>query len=238
MEQRDNVEKARDNGINLAFFSANTGYWQVRYEASTSGQANRVMTVYKDSSGVGSNPSIDPIAQTNPIAATTLFRSTLVNRPENALQGVAYIGDWGAGNVYNGLDYVISNAGDPYFANTGLQNGDRLVGLVGYEWDAVLNNGFSPAGLVVLSASPVPSGGLTPLGLLPPGTNDTISNSVRYTAASGAKVFSTGSVQWVWGLDSDRIPNSRVDVRAQQIAINVFADMGAKPQTPNANVVV
>jgi hypothetical protein len=238
MDERNNVQLARDNGINLAFFSANTGYWQVRYEASTSGQANRVMTVYKDSSGVGSYPSIDPIAQSNPIAATTLFRSTLVNRPENALLGVAYIGDWGAGNVYNGLDYVISNATDPYYANTGLQNGDRLVGLVGYEWDAVLNNGFSPAGLVVLSASPVPSGGLTPLGLLPPGTIDTISNSVRYTAASGAKVFSTGSVQWVWGLDSDRVTNPRVDVRAQQIAVNVFADMGAKPQTPSAGIFI
>ncbi len=238
MDMFDSVEQARDNGINLAFFSANTAYWQVRFDPSTSGQANRVMTVYKDSSGVGSNPSIDPIAQTNPAAATTLFRSSEVNRPENSLLGVGYIGDWGAGNVYNGRDFVVSNAADPYYANTGLQNGDRLSGLVGYEWDAVLNNGFTPAGLVVLSQSPVPSGGLIPLGLLPPGTNDTISNAVRYTAPSGAKVFSTGSVQWMWGLDSDRVTNPRVDPRAQQIATNVFVDMGAKPQTPSQYLVV
>ncbi len=236
MEQRNNVQTARDRGINLAFFSANTAYWQVRYNASSSGQANRVMTVYKDTSGIGTGSSIDPIASTNPKAATTLFRSPEVNRAENALLGVGYIGDWGSNNVYNGFDYVISNASDPYFANTGLKNGDKLRGLVGYEWDGLLNNGLAPAGLVVLSKSPVQSQGSLPP--LPAGTNTTISNSVRYTAASGAKVFSTGSIQWVWGLDSDGVTNPRVDFRAKQIAVNVFADMGAKPQTPESGIVV
>jgi len=236
MEQRNNVEQARDNGTNLAFFSANTAYWQVRFEPSTSGQANRVMTVYKDTSGIGTGAALDPIAQTNPAAATTLFRSPEVNRPENALLGVAYTGDLGSAGIYQGFDYVVSNASDPYYANTGLQNGDKLTGLVGYEWDAVLNNGFTPAGLVVLSQSPVqPQGGLPPL---PPGTNTTIANAVRYTAASGAKVFSTGSIQWVWGLDSYGVMNPRVDTRAQQIAVNVFLDMGVKPKTPDLGIVV
>ena len=237
MQERNNVEKARDNGINLAFFSANTGYWQVRFDTSTSGQANRVMTVYKDSSGLGTNSSLDPIAQTNPTAATTLFRSPQVNRPENALLGVGYTGDTG-GDFYGGFDYVVSNASDPYYANTGLQNGDRLSKLVGYEWDSLLNNGLAPAGLVALSQSPVPSSGLAGLGLIPSGTNDTLSNAVRYTASSGAKVFSTGSVQWVWGLDSDGVTNPREDNRVKQIAVNVLADMGAKPQTPSSGVVV
>jgi hypothetical protein len=236
MEQRNNVQQARDNGTNLAFFSANTAYWQVRFDPSSSGQANRVMTIYKDSSGIGTNPSIDPIAQTNPSAATTLFRSSEVNRPENALLGVGYVGD--SGNIYGGYDFVVSNASDPYYANTGLKNGDRLTGLVGYEWDALLNNGLTPPGLVVLSQSPVPSIGLGGLGLLPPGTNDTISNAVRYTASSGAKVFSTGSIQWVWGLDSSNVTNPRVDRRAQQITVNVLKDMGTIPQTPDAGIVV
>jgi hypothetical protein len=238
MAQRNNVQQARDNGINLAFFSANTAYWQVRYDASSTGQANRVMTIYKDSSGVGTNASLDPIAQTNPTAATTLFRSAQVNRPENALLGVGYIGDIGATGVYQGFDFVVSNASDPYYANTGLKNGDKLIGLVGYEYDGLLNNGLAPAGLVVLSQSTVPSSGLGALGLLPSGTNDTISSAVRYTAASGAKVFAVGSIQWVWGLDSFGVTNPRVDRRAQQIAVNIFADMGAKPQTPDIGIVV
>jgi hypothetical protein len=238
MAQRDNVQQARDKGINLAFFSANTAYWQVRYDASSTGQANRVMTIYKDSSGVGTYASLDPIAQTNPTAATTLFRSPTVNRPENALLGVGYIGDIGATGVYQGFDFVVSNASDPYYANTGLKNGDKLIGLVGYEYDGLLNNGLAPAGLVVLSQSTVPSSGLGALGLLPSGTNDTISSAVRYTAASGAKVFAVGSIQWVWGLDSFGVTNPRVDRRAQQIAVNIFADMGAKPQTPGIGIVV
>jgi hypothetical protein len=237
MEQRNNVEQARDNGINLAFFSANTAYWRVRFEPSSSGQANRVMTVYKDTSGIGTGEALDPVAETDPSAATVLFRSSQVNRPENALLGVGYIGDIGCGGVYQGFDYVVSHASDPYYANTGLQNGDRLSGLVGYEYDAVLNNGFSPSGLVVLSQSPVPSSGLGQLGLLPPDIKDTISNAVRYTVPSGAKVFSTGSIQWVWGLDSDRVPNPRVDPRVQQIAVNVFTDMGAIPTTPDSHLI-
>jgi glucose/arabinose dehydrogenase len=234
-EMFNNVEQARDNGTNLAFFSANTAYWQVRFDPSTSGQANRVMTVYKDTTGTGFGPSVDPIAQSNPAAATTLFRSPEVNRPENSLLGVGYIGDIGSGGLYQGFDFVVSNASDPYYANTGLQNGDKLIGLVGLEWDGLLNNGFTPTGLVVLSQSPV-----TPTGVpsVPPGTNTNVSNAVRYTASSGAKVFSTGSIQWVWGLDSYGVLNPRVDPRAQQIAVNIFADMGAKPQTPNSGIVV
>jgi hypothetical protein len=129
----------------------------------------------------------------------------------------------------------VSNASDPYYANTGLQNGDVLTGLVGYEWDGLLNNGLTPSGLVVLSQSSVPATSGVPV---PAGTNTTISTAVRYTAASGAKVFSTGSIQWVWGLDSYGVTNSRVDTRARQIAVNVFADMGAKPQTPSSGIVV
>ncbi len=264
MDQRNNVQQARDNGINLAFFSANTAYWQVRFGPSSSGQANRVITIYKDTSGIGTGASLDPIASTNPTAATTLFRNPEVNRPENELLGVGYVGDWGTGNVFKGFDYVVSNASDPYYAHTGLKNGDKLTGLVGYEWDGLLNNNFVPEGLVVLSQSPVRFQGLLPQ--VPPGTNTAISNAVRYTAASGAKVFSIGSIQWVWGLDSDwvmnppvesswqrkvknwlrkmknlwihrpRIASPRVDSRAQQIAVNVFADMGAKPQTPSTHI--
>jgi hypothetical protein len=267
MDERNNVQQARDNGINLAFFSANSAYWQVRFDPSSSGQANRVMTVYKDTSGIGTNASIDPIAQTNSVAATTLFRSPEVNRPENALLGVGYVSDHG--NIYGGYDFVVSNASDPYYANTKLKNGDKLRGLVGYEWDGLLSNGFTPPGLVVLSRSLVQANSILPP--LPPETNPNISNAVRYTAASGAKVFSTGSIQWVWGLDSAWITNPRVksswlrkmknwlkrikklwslgsdsprvthpraDSRVQQIAVNVFADMGAKPQTPSAGIVV
>ena len=88
----------------------------------------------------------------------------------------------------------------------------------------------------MLSQSPV-SPTTIALGL-PVGKNLNISNAVRYTAASSAKVFSTGSIQWMWGLDSDKVTNPRVDPRAQQIAVNVFKDMKAIPTTPRPGLVV
>ncbi len=233
LEQRNSVEQARNTGLNLAFFSANTAYWRVRFENSSTGVANRVTACYKD------DWQQDPAAASNSSAATNKFRSPQNNRPENALLGVMYVAD--KDDVYAGYDFVVTNSADPYYANTGLQNGDRLGRLVGFEWDAVINNGFGPPGLVVLSQSPFPPEQQPPSATdadLPVGTDPLLSNAVRYTAASGAKVFATGSIQWMWGLDSADVPSPREDLRAKQIAINVFADMQARPLTPDANLTV
>ena len=222
LTQRNNVQQARDAGVNLAFFCANTAYWRVRFENSSAGVANRVMVCYK-AAATSSEP-------------TTEFRDPLNNLPESALLGVMYIGD--IDDVYAGFDFVVQNSSDPYYANTGLNNGDKLTLLVGFEWDAV-NANASPSGLVVLSNSQTTNTlSDTDTEGFPSGANPQSSNAVRYTAASGAKVFSTGSIQWVWGLDSDGVTNPREDNRAQQIAVNVFASMGAKPLTPNSYIVV
>ncbi len=229
LEQRNALEQARDTGLSLCFFSANTAYWRVRFENSSTGVPNRVMACYKDAW-----PQ-DPVSANNPSAATNKFRSSQNNRPENALLGVMYVGDTNA--IYGGGDFVVTNSTDPYYANTGLQNGDRLSRLVGFEWDTVINNGASPSGLVVLSQADqlVADGKDTDV---PSGTNPVSSSAVRYTAASGAQVFATGAIQWMWGLDSADVPSPREDARAQQIAVNVFADMGARPLTPNPNLIV
>ncbi|MEO8631146.1 MAG: N,N-dimethylformamidase beta subunit family domain-containing protein, partial [Betaproteobacteria bacterium] len=221
LEMRNAVEHARDVGVNLGFFSANSAYWRVRFEPSSTGDANRVMVCYKDATA------------RDPVAPTYLWRGPENNRPENALLGVMYVGD----DVYsNGYDFVVANSADPYYRNTGLTNGTAVSTLVGYEWDAVVNNGFSPPGLVVLSNSPTVASTIGPG--VPPGTNASISNAVRYTAASGAKVFSTGSIQFVWGLDADGVYQAQVDSRIRQFIINVLADLGARPLTPDDGMIV
>jgi 5-hydroxyisourate hydrolase-like protein (transthyretin family) len=222
LEMRDGFEAARDAGVNLAFFAANTAYWRVRFEPSSTGQPDRVMVCYKD-----------PLLN-DPVAPTYLWRGPENNRPENALMGVMYTGDYG--DQYGGFNYVVSQASDPYFNNTGLANNDALSGLVGYEWDAVVDNGFTPPGLVILSTSPVAPSSIAPG--LPPGTDTTVSHSVRYTAPSGAKVFSTGSIQWVWGLDSDWVSPVREDSRLKQFTVNLFADFSVLPTTPSSGIIV
>jgi hypothetical protein len=179
----------------------------------------------------------DPAAN-DPIEPTYLWRGSENNRPENALLGVMYIGD-DVSDKYGGYDHIVANSADPYYDFTGLNDGDALFGLVGFEWDAVVPNGFTPAGLVILSQSIVDSQGVAPG--LPPGTDTTISNAVRYTAASGAKVFATGSIQWMWGLDSTGVSGGlgpRVDSRAQQFAVNLLRDMGARPSTPDPALII
>jgi hypothetical protein len=72
---------------------------------------------------------------------------------------------------------------------------------VGYESNEDLDNGFRPAGLIRLSTTTGP----TPQYLqdfgntVNPGT--TTHHMTMYRAASGALVFSAGTVQWTWGLD-------------------------------------
>jgi hypothetical protein len=50
-EQRDNVEAARDAGVNLAFWSGNEVYWKTRWETSIdeSGTPYRTLVSYKES---------------------------------------------------------------------------------------------------------------------------------------------------------------------------------------------
>ncbi|WP_193195812.1 N,N-dimethylformamidase beta subunit family domain-containing protein [Nostoc sp. MG11] len=240
-EIRDAVEAARNGGTNLGFFSANTCYWRVRFESSTpaAGQVrpNRVMACYKQAW------DLDPVAiQQGPSAATNKFRSIQNQRPENALLGVMYGSDFP--ETYGGANFVVTNSGDPYYANTGLQNGDQLTLLVGYEWDFIVNNGSAPPGLVTLSQSPVTPSALLPNFDEPPGEQAlpanqdfTKSHSARYTIG-GAKVFASGSIQWAWGLDSADVNPTREDIRVKQITVNILADMGAKPVTPNANLIV
>jgi hypothetical protein len=231
MEHRNSVEQARDAGVHLAFFSANTAYWRVRFENSSTGISNRVMACYKN------DWNLDPLAQQNSVNATNQFRAPQINRPENALLGVMYVAD--RSDLYGGFDFVIKNSTHPYFANTGLKNGDRLTQLVGFEWDAVVNNGFTPANVEILAESEDTRGAPdTVAPYLPPGTNPKISHAVRYVAPSGAKIFSTGSIQWMWGLDSDGVNPPRADRRVRQIAVNVFADMGVKPLTPANDIIV
>jgi hypothetical protein len=221
LEMRNGVEQALAGGVSLGFFSANTAYWRVRFEPSTIGSANRVMVCYKD-------PTVG-----DPVAATYLWRGPENNRPENGLLGVMYVADNDSGG---GFDHVVTNVTDSYYNNTGLANNTGLLQLVGYEWDAVVNNGHTPPGLVVLSSSPASP--LTIAPGLPPGTNSGVANAVRYTASSGAKVFSAGTIQYAWGLDSEGVSPPRADIRLQQFTINVLSDLGAKPVTPSSGMVV
>jgi hypothetical protein len=205
---REHLEQARDHGVHLAFLGADAGYWQIRFEPDGAGARNRTIVAYKEAAG-----DLDPLAidgdPRNDRFVTGRWRDRPVSRPEERLVGVMYAADPVDGDI------VISNAGHWVFAGTNLRSGDALKGLLGYEVDAVY--GDSPPELERLAHSPFVEQGRT-----------RYADMTIYTAASGAMVFATGSMQWNWGLDGYNAPMwhpLRVDARAQQITRTVLNRM-------------
>lgn len=210
-EMRSNVVAARDQGVSLGFFAANTCYWQVRFEPSLiTGAPDRTIVAYKafsyteDPFYLDTDPSNDHLV-------TVRWREFPVNMPEDAFVGVMYESD-----PVN-ADIVVADASNWAFATTGLNNGDSLPGLLGYEVDREFDN--TPPGTVLLGHSPYPFSGTT-----------RYSDMTVYTAASGSTVFATGSMQWSWGLDDYNAPvlhTSRLNPAAQQITRNVLARLNS-----------
>ena len=127
--------------------------------------------------------------------------------PEAEFIGVMYFTDRVNGDVR------VENTDNWVFAGAGLRDGDRLAGLLGYEIDQITPS--SPANVTALAKSPVQIS-----------SSVQYSNMSTYTAASGATVFATGSMQWNWGLDDYNTPTlrpSRQRVAAQQVTRNVLA---------------
>jgi hypothetical protein len=184
-DERDHVEAALGQGVNLAFLSGDAVYWQVRYEASEAGVANRTLVCYRGAS--------DPRMAADPAHATVRWQDAPVRRPEASLTGTAY------GGQLNPFvqDWVVLDTSNPLFEGTGLAPGDHVAGLVGKEYDHSAHDGAGPPGLQVLSHSPVVN---------QPSPSVEYAESTVYEAPSGAVVFSAGTITWSWGLDAAAYP--------------------------------
>ncbi|MFL5658953.1 MAG: N,N-dimethylformamidase beta subunit family domain-containing protein [Ktedonobacteraceae bacterium] len=218
---RDNVQNAINAGVNVAFFSANSVYWQIRFEPNAAGVPNRVQVGYKDFATSTAPPGPDPMWNVNNAIVTTNWRSDPVNKPENGLIGVMY-----QDQVNQNDAYVVQNASNWVYAGTGFVNGSSVPGIVGYEYDKVWNNGSTPAGLTVLSNSPV-------VGCCE-GSGNSDSNSSIYTAASGARVFAGGTIQWSWGLDNYSANYANAGI--QRTTANILNNFISGATTPSPAV--
>ncbi|GHS87577.1 hypothetical protein AGMMS50218_09720 [Actinomycetota bacterium] len=233
--QRANVEAARDAGVNLAFFSGNEVYWRTRYEKSVAGTPTdyRTLVSYKET---WSDDKIDPSPEWTGTWRDPRFAGTDqgAGRPENGLTGTLYMSN------NSDLPVTVSAAE----GKLRLWRGTTLTSLatgttaalaphtVGYESDEDLDNGSRPPGLIRLS---------TTVGAVPQYLQDfgnvvaegtTTHHVTLYRAASGALVFSAGSIQWSWGLDATHDGDGApADPRMQQATVNLLADMGAQPAT-------
>jgi len=208
-EMYDAADAARDAGVSLGFFGANEAYWQVRFEASTRGVANRVMVCYKPPEG--GIWTQDPITATQPALTTTRFRDPPVNRPEQVLVGVQFTSvqstSWD-----RTVPYVVTNSNHWVYAGTGLRDGDSIPAMVGFEADRQMQGFPTPRALgtsyTLLARSPFTN---------TENVSD-LHNASIYQAPSGAWVFGTGTMGWNYGLDRA----GYIDARIQTITSNVL----------------
>ncbi len=260
--QRRNVESARDEaGVNLGFFSGNEVFWKVRFEESIDGTntPNRTVVCYKDThSRLDPDGELQPGQKLDPMPGVwtgTWRDSSSFNpedlQPENALTGTIFtVNSWRNDPLQVPAEYAKLR----FWRNTEVEKlspGEIAVlgrGIVGYEFDESLDNGFQPAGLIHLSKTTLNSVTyLQDFGSVYDGGTAT-HRLTLYRARSGALVFGSGTVQWSWGLDnfhdmhtgvpavyangySIRLgvdPNSPVPT-IQQATVNLFADMGVQP---------
>jgi hypothetical protein len=214
LTMRDQVQAARDAGVHLGFFGANNAYWQVRLEPSAaSGTPDRIMVCHKKARR-------DPLYAIDRRAAqlTDQWRCDALQRPEEQLIGVMYTADPVEG------DLVVAAPEHWAFEGTGLAAGDTLPGLLGYEVDRVHDEALAAErGLTILCASPWRK-------MKQPDATG-IAHMATYTAASGADVFATGTIQWAWGLDDFNVPALRASRRlpaAERITANVLRRFGVR----------
>lgn len=240
-QQRKNVEDARDAGVNLQFLTGNEVYWRTRYEKSPTDQKDyRTLVTYKETWG---NNKIDPATEWTGTWRDPRFASTANGGglPENGLTGTAYV-------VNSGDLPVTVNAEEgkmrlwrdtPLNAQSPGSKTELAPHTVGYESNEDLPNGFRPPGLIHLSTTT----GQVPEYLQDFGNTvaagNTTHHTTMYRAASGALVFSTGSVQWSWGLDQWHDGNGApADSRMQQAQVNLLADMDSLPTTLMSGLVM
>jgi hypothetical protein len=209
---RQHLTAWRDGGKDLAFFDSNNIYWQIRYAPSADGVPNRVIICYKDR-------ALDPMSgSATPELTTVRFRDAPVNQPENALLGTMFDNVIGYGEH---TPWVVSDASHWIYAGTGVQNGDSIPYLIGYEFDRLWMNGFAPPNLEVIATSPV---SFPQIGI------NSVHHAVIYTAQSGAMVFNAGTNYWPYLLFGNW--NWPGDARVGQMTRNILNRMIQGSGTP------
>ena len=204
-EMRDGWDAARDAGVNIANVGANTAYWQVRFE-----DGEHTMVVYKSTA--------DPIA--DPARRTLQFRD--VGRPECELFGVQYDYSDAIDGIVRSYGVVNESLSNPWFAGTGFSANSISRNTVGYEWDLITPGCDVPTPTPLFHWD-------DPADALPG------ADAVTYTAPSGAKVFSSGSMQFSYGLDPWRDGfTSYTDLPMYTFMRNMMAELtgGAPPPPP------
>lgn len=204
IRQYHSVEAMRDAGVNLLFFSGNAVCWVTPFRSSADGRPNRIMF------------------RGGPYGAERDYARRRESEhgpfPEHGPDEGFLMGVRNVEPVNGAGDWIILKPEHWIFEGTGIKKGDRIPGLVGWEYHG------DPAeipGLEVLAAGTAWVGGDVPQAWA----------SSIYPGPKGNFVFNASTIFWVQGLSSPpghTLPWSHwtrphgPDERVQRITHNLF----------------
>ncbi len=230
--QRTNVEAAGDAGVHLVFLAANDVFWKTRWEPSIDGSSTpyRTLVCYKETY----DGKIDPAPFWTGTWRDARFSPPYDGgRPENRLTGTLYTVDAFRDDTLTVPDYLgrMRLWRNTPVASMAAGQSVSFPELLGYEWNEDADNGARPPGLVRLSSTTL----FVDQRLINEGYTYAASSATHaltlYRRASGALVFSAGTMQWPWGLDAshDHGSGTPASPALQQATVNLLADMGLQP---------
>jgi hypothetical protein len=212
IRQFRSAETMRDAGVNLMFFSGNAVCWVTPFRANSSGVPNRIM--FRGGPYGGKQEYAQERQQKNgPF-------------PEHGPDEGLLMGARNGRPINGGGDWIVTKPDHWMFAGTGMKKGDRIPGLVGWEYHNIPATEIS--GLEIVAEGNVWVGG------------ETLSHyaATIYPGPKGNFVFNAATIFWCQDLSmppGHTLPWSHwsrphgPDPRVQQITHNVLEKAGCKP---------
>ena len=205
IRQYQSVERMRDAGVSLLFLSGNAVCWVTPMRASSDGRPNRIM-FRGGPYGADNDYALRREKEHGPF-------------PEHGPDEGRLMGARNIEPVNGGGDWVIVKPDHWIFEGTGVKKGDRIPGLIGWEY-----HGDPPdlPGLEVVAAGTAWQGGVNPQKW----------TATIYPGPKGNFVFNASTIFWAQGLSSPpghTLPWSHwsrphgPDERVQRITRNLLA---------------
>ncbi len=219
--------QARERGTSLLFISSDTMAWRVRFAPATAassqaGQADHRIVAYKEFASLdpdGAQPSgLFPLGG-GPLVGSAYDGCITPRVPQTGPPLYRYYPWTPAPELQPGW----------LFAHTGITASTSIPGIVGYELDE-LSPAAPSATRVVGVGSGVPCMGEDE----PSPLAGRVADSTLYTAPSGALVFATGTLGWLYALspvpqaspDAPPLPDPRVVGMTRNLLARVLAGGG------------
>lgn len=175
IRQFRSVERMRDEGVSLLFLSGNSVCWVTPFRSASDGRENRIM-FRGGPYGASNDYAVRREREHGPF-------------PERGPDEGLLMGARNVEPVNGGGDWVVEAPGHWIFEGTGLKKGDRIPGLIGWEYHG------DPAdipGLVVVGNGTAWVGGETPQRWA----------ATVYPGPKGNVVFNASTIFWPQGLSS------------------------------------